>query len=479
MSAVRNVRWVGMIQVTRVCVQLLGLLVLSRLLTPADFGLVAIVFAISNFALLLRDMGTAAAIIQRDVLDEQTKLTAHWSNCFIGFGLAAILLALSVPLELAFKAPGLAPLLQLSALSFPFLSGSTVHQALLERASRFETVARIEISALLTGFVVAIVAAILGAGAYSLVLQTLSVAVTSAVQFWIASDLKTKWGWSGEHAKGLWRFSGSLFGFNLVNYFTRNADTMIIGRVLGAASLGPYSLAYRVMLFPLQNLTFVATRALFPMMSRHQHSPQELGALHLRMLSVISFFTAPMMAGLFVLREPFVAVALGDAWGTVAMLILWLSPIGFIQSLVSAGGVVFTALGRTDLLFRLGVFSSVLHVSAFVAGVQWGLTGVAAAYLVATLINCVVSLGVLMHLMQQPVSRLFGAVLPSVAKSVIMAVIIYFADIELRALGVPALVRLLGLSAGGGLIYLALTRIHLMPADRDVLRLFMKKAKSV
>src|SRR5688572_32908986 len=113
MSAVRNVRWVGMIQVTRISVQLLGLLILSRLLTPTDFGLVAIVFAINNFALLLRDMGTASAIIQRDVLDEQTVLTAHWSNCFIGLALAAILLGLSFFVDDIFNTQGLAPLVQL------------------------------------------------------------------------------------------------------------------------------------------------------------------------------------------------------------------------------------------------------------------------------------------------------------------------------------------------------------------------------
>lgn len=476
MSAVHNVRWVGMIQATRIGVQLLGLLILSRLLTPADFGLVAIVFAINNFALLLRDMGTASAIIQRDTLDEQTVATAHWSNCFIGIGLAVILLALSYPMALIFKAPGLAPLVQLSAVSFPFLSGSTVHQALLERGSRFATVARIEIIALLTGFTVAVISAYLGAGAYSLVLQTLIIAVLSAIQFWVTSDAKIKWGWSREHAKGLWGYSGNLFGFNVVNYFSRNADTMIIGRVLGPASLGPYSLAYRVMLFPLQNLTFVATRALFPKMSRHQHSPQELGAMHMRLLSVISFFTAPMMAGLFVLREPFVDVALGKSWEMVAALIMWLAPVGFIQSVVSAGGVVYQALARTDLLFRLGVFSSVLTVTGFVVGVHWGLLGVAGAYFVVTLINCVASLGVLLHLMQQPVSRLLGAVLPNVAKALVMAMILYFAEIELRAVEWPPLLRLISLSAAGGLIFLALTRIHLMPADRDVLRLFMKRA---
>lgn len=476
MSAVRNVRWVGMIQVTRIGVQLLSLLILSRLLTPADFGLVAIVFAINNFALLLRDMGTASAIIQRDQLDEQTVRTAHSSNCFIGVGLGAILLALSYPLAVMFKTPGLMPLVQLAALAFPFLGGSTVHQALLERASKFAVVARIEITALLTGFVIAVVTAYMGAGAYSLVLQSLTISVLSAVQFWLASDARIKWGWSLEHARALWGYSGSLFGFNLVNYFSRNTDTMIIGRMLGPAALGPYSLAHRVMLFPLQNLTFVAMRALFPMMSRQQHAPRELGAMHLRLLSVISFFTAPMMAGLVVLREPFVDVALGDSWGMVALLILWLAPVGFIQSLVSAGGIVFQALARTDLLFRLGLFSSVLHVTGFLAGVHWGVLGVTAAYFVVTLINCVVSLGVLLNLMQQTVPRLLAAVVPNIAKAIVMAVILYFADIELRAVEWPPLLRLVSLSAGGGLIFLALTRIHLLPSDRDVLRLFMKRA---
>jgi len=161
----------------------------------------------------------------------------------------------------------------------------------------------------------------------------------------------------------------------------------------------------------------------------------------------------------------------------VAVLIMFLAPIGFIQSLVSAGGVVYTALGRNDVLFRLGVFSSLLHVAGFVTGVYLGgLTGLAAGYLVVTLINATVSLGVLLHLIKQTALGLLGAVLPAIAKALIMGVILYFADLELRALGVSSLLRLLGLSAGGALIFLALTRIHLMPADRDVLRLFMKRA---
>jgi PST family polysaccharide transporter len=476
MSAVANARWVGTIQAARVGTQLLSLLVLSRLLTPADFGLVAIVFAVSNFAMLIRDLGTATAIIQKAVLEPQTTLTAHWSNCFIGIALAALLAVLAVPMAMAFQTAALAPLLQLTAVSFPFLGSSTVHQALLERNSRFAVMARIEISAVLCGFIVAVTTAWLGAGAYSLVLQTLTVAIVSAVQLWIASGLRWTWNWSREHARQLWQFSGGVLGFNLVNYFARNADTMIIGRVLGASSLGPYSLAYRIMLFPLQNLTFVATRALLPVMSRSQHAPAEIGAMYLRLLSVIAFFTAPLMAGLFVLREPFVTVAFGDSWQMVGVIIAWLAPVGFMQSLVSVGGTVFTALGRTEVLFRLGLFSTAVHVAAFIAGVNWGVTGVAAAYFIVTLINAAVCFGVLLRLLHQPFGALVGALLPAFVRAVLMALAIHFAQLELARLSLSPVLLLSTLGLGGCALYLLLTRLHLRPGDLDVLRLFLKRA---
>jgi O-antigen/teichoic acid export membrane protein len=475
-SAVANARWVGTIQAVRIGAQLLGLLILSRLVAPEDFGLVAMAFAISNFALLIRDLGSGAALIQRAVLEPDTVATAHWSNCFIGAVLGIALFLLAGPFEVLLKAPALEPLLQVLALSFPILGSTTVHQALLERESRFALLARIEISAVLAGLLVAVVSALLGAGAYSLVLQTLTVAMVSALQLWIATGLETDQDWSLKRARELWRFSGHLLGFNIINYFARNADTMIIGRVLGAASLGPYSLAYRIMLFPVQNLTFVAARALLPVMSRTQDAVAQLGSLYLRTLSVIAFFTAPLMAGLFVLREPFVAVALDESWSSVAQIIAWLAPVGFVQSLVSAGGVVMTALGRTDALFKLGLFGTAVHVGAFVVGVAWGVTGVAAAYLVAALLNAAVCFFVFLRLLSQPATRLAGAVLPAIARALLMALAVHFVDLELAALTVAPSLRLVVLSVGGAVFYLALTRAPRMASECDVWRLLLKKA---
>lgn len=476
MSAFSNARWVGTIQATRVGVQLATLLVLSRLLSPADFGLIAMVFAITNFAMLVRDMGTGAAIVQKAVLDPKVTLTAHWSNCCIGLALGLVLIAGAIPASWFFHSPAVQPLLQLLALSFPILGSTTIHQALLERESRFALLARIEITAVVAGFIVAVGAALLGLGAYSFVLQSLTLAIVSAVQLWIASDLRPRWYWGREEALGLWRFSGHLLGFNLVNYFARNADTVIVGRVMGPSMLGPYSVAYRLMLFPLQNLTFVAARALLPVMSRSQDAKAELGQMYLRTLSVIAFFTAPLMAGLFVLRDTFVDVVLGENWYLVAAVTAWLAPVGFIQSLVSVGGTVFTALGRTDALFRLGLFSTTIHVAAFFAGAHWGLTGVAAAYLVASLVNAVACFQVLLRLLETSAAALVAAIAPAIARAAIMAAVVYFAQYELAQYGVPALVQLTLLVPLGVLVYLALTRVHARPSDRDVLRLFMRRA---
>lgn len=476
MSAFSNARWVGTIQATRVGVQLLSLLVLSRLLSPADFGLIAMSFAITNFAMLVRDLGTGAAIVQNATLDPKTTLTAHWSNCFIGLALGLVLVAMSIPAARFFQSPDVAPLLQLLALTFPLLGSTTVHQALLERTSRFALLARIEIISITMGFIIAVVAALLGLGAYSFVLQSLTVAILSAIQLWIVSDLRPTWFWGRTEARSLWRFSGHLLGFNVVNYFARNADAVIIGRVLGPTTLGPYSVAYRLMLFPLQNLTYVAARALLPVMSRSQESVSKLGQMYLRTLSVIAFFTAPLMAGLFVLRESFVDVVLGDEWRLVALITAWLAPVGFIQSLVSVGGTVFTALGRTDVLFRLGLFSTALHVTAFLIGVQWGILGVAAAYLLASLINATACFQVTLRLLQQSSYSLLAAVAPAMARALIMALAVYFAQHELAQYSLPKVVELAVLSAAGALLYLALARIQARPSDRDVMRLLLRRA---
>ncbi|MGH8142013.1 MAG: lipopolysaccharide biosynthesis protein [Steroidobacteraceae bacterium] len=450
MSAISNVRWVGMSQGARLALQLGGLAVLSRLLSPAVFGLVAMAAVVTNFANLLRDLGTAAAVIQRKELSEATIAAAYWFS--VGSGtIIGIALAAAAPLLASlFRRPDLTGLLRVLALSFPLASLGTVHQALLERDSRFSTVAGIEMLSSSVGLGVAILAAALGAGAYSIALQTVVVAGLSSLQFWRASPWRPRRaGALLRELRSIWHFSGPLVGFNLINYLGRNADAMIIGRLLGAVALGPYSMAYRLMLFPVQNFTYVANRALFPVYSRRQDSDQGVRELYLRTLGVIASITAPLMAGTLALRYPLVQVLMGPKWGLTAAVLTWLAPVGFIQSLASCSGAIYMARGRTRLLMATGAAGSALMISSFLLGVRWGVLGVARGYLCANLLTGVPVFYITMRLLGGTLTELIGRIWRPIAGAGVMALAVAWAQSSMQDIGWPQWLRLvLGVTLG-------------------------------
>lgn len=476
MSAATNARWVGAIQLAKVGVQLLSIVVLSRLLTPADFGLVALASAVSSFLLLFRDLGTGPALIQKRELDAATQTAAFWMNTALGVAMGLALLLASPVIERVMAAPGLAGLLAVLACMFPIVGAAVVHQAVLERDSRFAVIARIEIVSLAIGFAVAVIAAVAGAGAYSLAFQSVAVGTLTTVQLLASSGWKPSRRWSLGRMRDLWGFSRDMLAFNLVNFFARNADSLIVGRFLGAASLGVYSLAYRTMLFPLQNLTFVATRALFPVMSRRQTNVSEVAAMFLRSVAVISFFTAPLMTGLFVLREPFVAAVFGDSWHAVADVIAWLAPVGFVQSIVSASGAVFMALGSTRTMLRISVIATIAHVAGFIVGIRWGVTGVAACYFATNAIMAAPTLALVLRCMSANAGALLAAVRRPILLSVAMGLGLLAARSELGILEFPHLAQLAILVAAGSALYLALAHFAAGALERDVLRALLRKA---
>lgn len=475
MSALSNARWTALAQGFRVGIQLLSLFVLSRLLSPRDYGLVAMAAVVTNLAGIVRDMGTAAAVIQKRDLDEETILSAFWFSVLIGSALGG-LLALGAPLVArGFKTPELTPLLLWLSVSFPLGSFGSVHQALLERDSRFALVARIEIVSGLAGLAVAIGLALRGAGPYSLIAQTLTFTLLSSIQLWVAAKWTPRWRLRLRELQTLWRFSGHLVAFNVINYFGRNADSIIIGRVLGPVALGPYSLAYRIMLFPLQNITAVSARALFPVMSRNQDAVHEIGTLYLRVLGMIAAVTAPMMCGLFVLRALFVSVVLGDKWAAVAPLLAVLAPTGFIQSIVSTTGAVFMARGRTDALFYLSCFSVGLQLIGFLVGIHWGVLGLATGYFIAHALSGLFTLRFVLGLVGQPLSSLFKGISRSIGLALLMGVSLAVAQHYLAFSDLAPDIRLAVLVVAGSVIYVATSYSINKPVLRDFLRLVSER----
>jgi len=473
MKALSNARWVLLSQTARIISQLVSITVLARLLPPAAYGLMAMAAVVTNFAYLFRDLGTGAAVIQASRVSPGLASTLHWSNVGFGILIAVLVAALSPLIAHVFREPELAQLLPLLALIFPLASLGVVRQALLERESHFAVIAGVEVAASLFGLGTALLMAWSDAGVYSLVGQiVVATLVTTVMLVKVSSFLPTaNWHWL--EFKSIAGFSGKLSLFNIVLYFSRNTDSMIIGRLLGSILLGTYSVAYRVMLFPVQNMSYVASRALYPVMSRQKDDLPAMAALYLKTVGFIAFLTAPLMAGLFALREPFVLTVFGPQWQQAVGVLAWLAPVGFLQSVVSTTGTVFMARGRTDLMLYLGILATALQVAGFVIGAHWGIEGVAAAYLLVNLLNALPALYYSGRLIGLGIPVLWRTLVLPVVMAVLMALVLTTIRESVVGRLDSAIQSLLVLAGLGAVVYAAASALMLRP-QLGQLRLFLR-----
>lgn len=414
---------------------------------------------VTNFAAIIRDMGTAAALVQRHEITEELVDTVFWSNVFFGLFTGGIVAITSPVWAWLFHEPRLQTVLLALSLSFPLAALGASHLAMLEKSNNFRRVGFIEVLAAVMGAAIGVLVTVQGGGIWGLIAQTVIIAGVSTALLWLRADWRPTMRWSSGEFKGLVRFSGNLVSFNIINYFARNADGFLIGRYLGPSELGQYNVAYRLMLLPLSNLTFVVNRALFPIYSSQQRDPISLGRRYIETLRFISLLTAPLMFGLWSVRAPFIESLLGSGWSEAATIIGWLAPVGYLQSMVSTTGSLLAATGRTDILRNLGLANSAIFVISFVLGLWGGAVGVAQAYFVANVAVAVISLHVTLAQVGRSLTDLVTVIRLPLLCAIAMVCLIALADSWLAGIA-PAL-RLTCLVSFGALIYGTLLLVFL------------------
>ncbi len=385
-KAVRSVQWASLSQVVRQVVQFGSLAVLAALLAPDDFGLLAMALVITGMMDLFKDLGTRVAIIQKTDASPQFLSSIFWVNAGIGTT-AALLLLLSAPLvAIAYKEPRLTPVLQILAINFPISGLGISLKAHLEKNISFGLLGIVEAGSVVLGAITAIVLAILDYGVWALVAQSLVTTFSATLFSWILSGWRPHFTFDWQEIRGVLGFSMNYTGFTVLNYIARNIDYFLIGRYLGKEALGYYTLAYRIMVYPVQNISFILNRVMFPVLSKVQEDNGKISRAFLQITAGIALASFPLMLGVMALSDSFVHVVLGDKWLPVAGLLVILAPVGMFQSINSTVGAIYLIKNRTDTLFRWGVFSTMITITAFVIGLQYGITGMAWAYLVTSLI---------------------------------------------------------------------------------------------
>jgi len=386
-SAVSGLKWTTASKIGQQTLQFSTLIILARLLLPEDFGLMASAMVVIGFVNVFRDLGLSAALIQKQNLSDELFSSVFWLSVAIGLIMMLALIIFSPYIADFYNANVLVPILQVLSLSFLFSSLSAVQQALLEKELKFKIISKIELFATFLAAVTGITMAILKFGIWSLVLQNLVFTFTVSSLFWIRLSKRPKFFFKWREIKSIYNFSANLAGFNILNYFVRNADYILIQKFLGEQQLGYYTLAYRLMLYPLKNITAVMTRVMFPLLSKIQNDNKRFRDIYLKLVNTISLLSFPLMLGLVAVSDNFVIVVFGAKWEPVTTLILILAPLGLLQSIYTPAGIIYQAKGRTDWWFRWGLLTGVLFVTAFWIGLEWGIIGVALAYLIVNVIT--------------------------------------------------------------------------------------------
>ena len=366
--------------------QLIGfaaLPVLSRLLGPTAYGVVAIAGVFTGFVGLYADAGVGAALVRRPDLRRDLITTAFYVNLSLGFVMFAILAGLAFPLAAAYGRPSLRLVLIVAGAQMA-IGVTMVPTALLERSFRFRTLAIIEICAALVTEGVTIAMAVANFGAVSLVAgPTIAVAAQGPV-LWSIVRIAPSGRPTREAFREIWGLSGPLVWINTLWYWSRNIDNLVLGLVAGAAALGVYSRAYMLMMVPVTQVTMVLSRVLLPALTRHNGDIAAMRATYLRALRLGSTLTIPVGIGLACLSAPVTDVMFGSQWHGVVVPMVILAATLPQQVIVVSTGPIYIALGETSMWRRRTTPTYVAMMASLISGAFFGPIGVAVGFAVAS-----------------------------------------------------------------------------------------------
>ncbi len=361
-------------------------IILIRLLSPKDFGLVAMVLVIGAFAMVLRNLGLNQAVIQSKENNENIISTAFWLQVCSGF-LISIIIYLAAPYIASFyNEPLIKTIVVFFSIEFLIGTFGLIQFARVQKELNYRRLFYIDIFSNVLSGVTAIVMAMYGLNYWSLVAKSLIFTTTNTVLIWMISEWRPIFVLDFKITKRLFNYSLPVFGNQLLNYGVRNIDDLLIGKVLGQQALGLYNRSYSLMLMPLKNISRVIADVLFPSFSKIQDDPARIKQIYLKVINVVALITFPLMIGLYVLVEPFVLIVLGEQWLEIIPVIRILSILGMAQCIGMFNGVVFLSLGKTKALFKIEAFSKSFMILMIIIGVYYtrNIAGVALFYAIAS-----------------------------------------------------------------------------------------------
>ena len=362
------------------------MVILARLLTPEDFGLIGMVMAFTGLVALIKDAGLSDAAIQSESINQDQMSTLFWINVALGCGLALVCATSGHLIADFYGEPRLVAITLALATTFVFMGLTTQHRAVLLRHLRIRALAVIDILALLASLLASIALAAVGFGYWALVAGAVILPAFSAAAIWLIS------GWvPGKPHRNcgigkLVRYGGTVTLNIVAVYVAYNADKVLLGRYWGAEALGIYGRAYQLVNMPTESLKSAIGLAAFPALSRVQGQPDRFRSLFIRLYSAFLGISFPITAACALFAEDIVLVFLGPKWHDVTDVFRLLSPTILAFALVNPFGWLLFASGRVARSLKIALLIAPVTLLAFALGIGYGPQGVAVGFSAAMLV---------------------------------------------------------------------------------------------
>lgn len=381
-KAIHGAKWSMLQEIVGQLLDFFIIIFLARLLTPKDFGLIAIATIIITSMRPFISHGLGVAIAQRSEIEKEHLNSAFWSTFIIGCLLSLFIAITANWWAVVFSEPKLGDILTWLSASVVLISLTTVQEAVLRRELNFKIYAiRASIGKLIGGGI-GIALAFYGFGVWSLVGRYLATSFVSVLLLWGISNWYPRFNFSRKHFKELFSFGIKVTMNDLLVFVNRNADSFLISYFLGSTALGFYNIAYKLMSLVFQLVSRTVSQVGMPLFARLQNDKERLWKAFYDITQLISLIVFPIFLGMLVLVPEIVTSLLGEKWSQSAPVLQILLPIGIIHCLLSPIVSILVGAGKPGRRLRLQALDSVVNLIGFAIAVQWGIVWVAASYVI-------------------------------------------------------------------------------------------------
>ncbi|USK78802.1 MOP flippase family protein [Peribacillus frigoritolerans] len=386
--------------------------IISMLLGPKSLGIISILLVVIGFAQMLYDMGLSNAVIQKKNMKIEDLSTLYWTNFIVGIAFFFLIMAFKGVIAEFYMNHEIESLLSMYSIVFLIIPFGQQYEILLKKELAFNILSKIDVTSNLIGTSTSILLMVWGYGIKSVVIGYLLITfVKTVLLVYVGKEKwKPKFLFKIVHLKSYLNFGLYQMGESSINYFSKNLDFLIIGKVLGTVDLGYYTLAYNIVMIPVSKLNPIVTKVLFPLFSTIQDNSKQIKRGYLKMLDLLGTLNIPIYIGIIITASSFIELFFGEKWSASLIYFQLLAYVGLIRTLENPVGTVILAKGKANYAFYFNLIKMIIMIPVLISSAKlFGGVGIASSMIVIQLVSFFVSLILLYKLINLNFKEVFSA----------------------------------------------------------------------